>query len=232
MKKLMMSMRRVRKKRTRRQQAIRLLGCLVMVLLLCSQLNLRNLTENQARRDAERERGWGSLRLIYEKECENALWFRRKVQLYTIGESCVFMDMRWSLLDGWTGFPMTVIEPKSDRPVQTGVNIFEGSDRIYVAGFITQDSVEIEDITYRVIRSEYEEQEVFTIGTEDCIVDGGRTYFLHQYKMKEPTTSDTLYIQVLDEKGAPILWDDGPYYEEENWVRVEPVYILATKWEE
>ena len=233
MKKWMRWMEGARKKPTRKRKALRMMGGLVILLFLCSALNLRNLTEDQAKKDVEAQRGWGTLRLISEKECEDTLWFRRKVQLYTIDESCVYVDMRWPLWDGWIGYPMTLIEPEVDRPVQTGINNLTGSDMLYVVGFITDDSVGIEDITYRLIRSEYEEQEVFMIRPEDCIVDGGRTYFLRQYKMKEPTSADTwgfsnVYIQVLDDNGNPILWDDGPIYEEKDWVRVEPIYILKT----
>ena len=228
--------RKYRKTVSRKRSALNVLGWLVLVCLLCSLLNIRNLTQAQARRDAEVEKGWGSLQLIWEQKMEYSHGGLRKGQLYVSGESYIFVEMRWSLLKGWICYPMTVIEPQADQPVQAGINSISANDTVYIVGYITQEQVEIEDITFRAQRTEtgtniYEWKEEITLRPEDCFYYDGKTFFVRPYVLQSPMYGDEashwdIYIRVIDEDGTPILWDDGPYYEEGDWVRVIPIHSL------
>ena len=221
-----------RKMVNRKRQALTRLGWILLLLMVSCLFRLYNFSETQAVRTAERQKGWPSMLLVWEQEEENTWWSKSKVQLYVYEDACVFAEMTWKLLDGWNCHFMSVVEPKENQPVRSAEIWFHGQQMMYVVGKITDDSVDVEDITYHIWWSQGDEKEEFTISQEECIYDSGSRYFVHKMDYSHRTTEEEqqcwgLFIRVRDKNGQPILWEDGYADDFGDWMRVLIGYFTS-----
>lgn len=210
---------------SRKKQALRDLKWLLLLFVISGSLQMRNVTESQALRMAERQKGWPTMRLIWEQEEENTWLKKSKVQMYVYEDACVFAEMTWNLRFGWECELMSVVEQKEGQPINSAYIDFDGRQIVYTMGYITDEQVEVEDITYQIWWEEGNVKEEFTIDDEECVYDHGARYFVHKTDYSYRTTEEErqymgLFIHVKDKNGQPILWEDGYADDFGDWMIV------------
>ena len=208
---------------SRRRSALKWLGCLLTLMLLCSVSGIYPLLPRQGAEDLRRRQGMAPAEMTRSFYDPTLVGMRTsRIYLMANEDTLLLAASRFHPLTGWAGFWRGAAAVEEGLPVQAGYQVV--SDRsgriLYLYGRV--DDATISSLTFTLSWME-EEGETWrfskglqkTIGQEELFAaPDGHTYFFSSLSLGEGEDFlQRVFLSCNDSAGNPILWP-GRYQEQ------------------
>ena len=221
----------------RKRYALTLMIFLMGLEGLAALLNYKNQTIYQAQSDLEYWEGWPKTRVIWEETLGTSWKDRTRLRLHILDGGCALAEYEWNIMEGWYVRDWMSAENREGWPVQASSTVFSDYYRYYVIGYLTDPKMSPEQVTFGWAHLEdgkgfvVDPEDRVTISPEDCISDGGITYFVCKFDLSQRLSEEemddfgglysSILVQVIDENGQPILWEDGWGEDFGDWMCIQ-----------